>query len=75
VDRSQRADASRGGAPRSRLPVIIAGAADDENLCDELRPLSDAARRAADLTHRLPAFGRKDEALAAHVHVVSVLDG
>lgn len=49
--------------------------ADDEKLRDELRPISDAARRAADLTRRLLAFGRKGETLAEDVHVASIIDG
>jgi signal transduction histidine kinase len=47
----------------------------DEKLRDDLRPISDAARRASDLTQRLLAFGRKGEVAAEEVNVATVVDG
>jgi len=47
----------------------------DEKLRDDLRPISDAARRAADLTRRLLAFGRKGEPGPEETNVATVVEG
>ncbi|MBE2213662.1 MAG: transporter substrate-binding domain-containing protein [Opitutaceae bacterium] len=49
--------------------------AGDERLREELLPIADAARRAADLTRRLLAFGRKGDAAIEEVKVAPVVEG
>jgi signal transduction histidine kinase/CheY-like chemotaxis protein len=49
--------------------------ADDAKLGEDLRPIAEAARRAADLTSRLLTLGRKARAKAEDVDVASVVAG